>query len=427
MSRRIAWLVAATTSAVVVAFIAPLCFLVANIAQDRAVARVQSQAQGVATLYATSTKREDLDPMMTSLSAEGPSVFVVTPEQVVLGGAAPMSPSSATAVRRARRELVAFTVAAGDGVQAYVPVVTSAGTAVVVSSAPQSQVTAGVGRAWAIIIALGSFLIVFSVLLARDLGRRIATPVTDVASVAQRLRAGDRSARAKPSGPPEAIELGTALNALADRIDGLVAAEREHVADLGHRLRTPITALRIDTELIADSEVADRLREHVDHLQRSVDAVVREARRPVRESLPTVVDLAHVVRERVAFWTPLAEDQNRSLSFDADGQPLRVAISASDLIDLVDILLDNVFAHTPEGAAFEVRVGVASAEAAEVEISDAGPGLRTGYRGRGASGSGSTGLGLDIARRIATDAGGTVLLESGVLGGLTVRVRLPLV
>ena len=53
MARRIAWLVAATTSAVVVAFIVPLCFLVANLADDRGTTRAREQAQSVATLVAT--------------------------------------------------------------------------------------------------------------------------------------------------------------------------------------------------------------------------------------------------------------------------------------------------------------------------------------------------------------------------------------
>ena len=61
MTRRIALLVAATTSAVVVAFIVPLCFLVANLAQDRATTRAREQAQGVSTLVATVGDRDALE------------------------------------------------------------------------------------------------------------------------------------------------------------------------------------------------------------------------------------------------------------------------------------------------------------------------------------------------------------------------------
>ncbi|MBK8729797.1 MAG: HAMP domain-containing protein [Tetrasphaera sp.] len=76
----------------------------------------------------------------------------------------------------------------------------------------------------------------------------MTTPVTAVAATAHRLREGELTPRARVGGPPETAELATAFNALAERIGvDLLDAERERVADLGHRLRTPVTALRLDS------------------------------------------------------------------------------------------------------------------------------------------------------------------------------------
>ena len=222
--------------------------------------------------------------------------------------------------------------------------------------------------------------------------------------------------------------------------------ERENVADLGHRLRTPVTALRLDTDLVEDEELARRLRAHVDELQRSIDDVVRDARRSVRDELPRSSVLPVVVEARVAFWSPLAEDQGRRLSLTLDDGAVTdprtgavvtarspVPLPSEDVREIVDILLDNVFAHTSEGAEVRVAVrpvvldGAGSPARAGVglTVEDAGPGLRQPYRGRGHSDAGSTGLGLAIVHRLAEGIGGSVALDRSVLGGLDVTVALP--
>ena len=428
MARRIAWLVAATTSAVVVAFIVPLCFLIANIAEDRGTTRAREQAQSVATLVATLDDTATLSRTVADLSSRGPEVVVVEPGGQLLGSQTPLGADSAAAVERARTEQGAFTVAQDHGLDAVVPVVTARGLEVVVATVPSSELRAGVWGAWATIVTLGLALVAVSVAVAVRLGRRTAVPVTDVAEVAHRLREGDSTARAVPGGPPETAELGRALNALADRIHELVAAEREQVADLGHRLRTPVTALRLDTDLVEDDDVALRLRGHVEDLQRSIDDVVHEARRSVRDELPGSTEVAPVVSDRVAFWLPLAEDQGRRLDLvvearTPDRSPV-VGLARDDLGELVDILLDNVFAHTPDGTATRVLVRTAGDEVLVV-VEDAGPGMPQPYLGRGHSPKGSTGLGLAIVHRIADGAGGSVELTPSTLGGLRVTVHLP--
>lgn len=424
MTRRIAWLVAATTSAVVVAFVLPLCFLVANLASDRATTRARDQAQSVARFTATLSDHEVLERTVNELSSQGPAVSVVEPDGSLLGGARLLEAHTLAAVERARRDQEAFTVRRAGGLDALVPVATAEGLEVVVASVTDDELRAGVPRAWLTIGLLGLGLVGVSVAAAWNLGRRVTVPVREVAEVAHRLREGDASARAVPGGPPETAELGRALNALADRIHGLVEAERENVADLGHRLRTPVTALRLDTDLVDDPEVAERLREHVDHLQRSIDDVVREARRTVATELPAHTAPGAVVAERVDFWRPLAEDQGRDLDLHVDSTTPPVALSAEALGELLDTVLDNVFAHTPEGADIQVSV-TPDGDDAVLLVEDAGPGMTLPWRGRGHSARGSTGLGLAIVHRLAESAGGGVELGRSNLGGLAVRVALP--
>ncbi|MDQ2756618.1 MAG: HAMP domain-containing histidine kinase, partial [Actinomycetota bacterium] len=444
MPRRIALLVAATTSAVVVAFIVPLCFLVASLAQDRATTRAQEQARNVAALLVSVSSNAALADAVASLDADGPRVAVVWPDNRLLGGQE-VSASTRALVARVQIDRGAFTASTPEGLDALVPVVTPEGVTVVVASVSNDELRSGVPRAWATMIALGLLLVGISVAGALRLGRFISVPVTEVAEVAHRLREGDGAARAVPGGPPETAELGRALNALADRIRELVEEEREQVADLGHRLRTPVTALRLDADLVTDVEVGDRLREHIDHLQRSIDVVVREARRGVADEIPVTTVVAPVVAERVAFWTALAEDQGRRLDLEVGGaHDAAVVLAVDDLRELVDTLLDNVFTHTPDGAPIAVRVkecrgsageggdgpgdlagGAGSASVVGLVVEDGGPGLVTPWRGRGHSAGGSTGLGLDIVHRIAHAGAGRVDLDQSSLGGLRVTVSLP--
>jgi len=202
-------------------------------------------------------------------------------------------------------------------------------------------------------------------------------------------------------------------------------SEREAVADLSHRLRTPVTALRLDAEAVAEPELADRLRDHIGHLERTVDAVVKDARRPVRSTLGRSCDASSVVRDRVAFWSALAVDQDRSLTVSIPSTPTPAAIDASDLVDVVDALVDNVFAHTPDGTAFSVSLTKSDPELLRLEVADNGPGAGdSDVARRGHSTGHSSGLGLDIVRRAAVAAGGELVVASSPSGGMLVVVSL---
>lgn len=427
MRRRITWLVAATSSALVVAFVIPLCALLVVIAENRATGRARDQAQGVAALIGTVTDEQTLAQAVSTIAAAGTSVVVISPSGAQIGADGPLAADSQAAVDRARSTLQAVTVRQDHGVDAVVPVARAAGVDVVLATVPESEVRAGVVPGWAALIGVGAALVTASVLMARELGRRVSTPVTSLGTVAHRLYEGDLSARAVPSGPEETVEVARALNLLADRIERLLTAERERVADLGHRLRTPVTALRLATDRLDDRSAAERLDRIIDELHENVDSVVRDARRGIQEDLPAPVDLAATVSERAAFWGALAEDVGRpvQVSVPTVQGGLLVTMRAAEVLECLDTLVDNCFTHTPDGTPIAFSAG-GDGSHAWFEVGDGGPGLSPeGYRGRGTSAAGSTGLGLDIVERAAAAHGGEVTHGHSALGGLSVRVSLP--
>jgi signal transduction histidine kinase len=212
-------------------------------------------------------------------------------------------------------------------------------------------------------------------------------------------------------------DVGLAVNRLAGRIGELLAAERETAADLAHRLRTPLTALRLDVESLPP-DGRERVLDDVDALSRGIDEVITEARRPVREGLGAATDATAVVADRVRFWSVLAEEERRAVAVELPGTELPVRAAAGDLAAALDALLGNVFAHTPEGTGFRIAVRGTSGSGAEIVVADSGPGLADSVTAvtRGASGRGSTGLGLDIARRTAEASGGSMRLTTSPAG-----------
>ena len=123
----------------------------------------------------------------------------------------------------------------------------------------------------------------------------------------------------------------TGLNRLALRIGELLAHERETVADLSHRLRTPLTALRIDAESLRDSSEMTQLLADVDAVERTVNEIIREARRPTGEDSGVLCDASLVIAERAAFWRPLAEDQDRRMTVEVVAPPALGRPSRPDL------------------------------------------------------------------------------------------------
>lgn len=422
MRRRLLLVTLAVTSLLVAAFALPLGLLVREVARDRAITDAERDMAALAPVLAVGPDRVLLEAAVqrTESGAEG-RLSLWLPDGAVIGDD---TPADDEAVALAGDRRAAFSRTNGESVDVYTPVVIGLNeVAVLRVRVPGSLLRHGVARSWAILAVLAATLLVVAVAATDRLARSVTRPAADLATTSRALAGGDVRARARVDGPPEIADVGMALNLLADRIDELLAAERERVADLSHRLRTPLTALRLGAEgqgsaaLIAD----------VDRLEAEVSELIRAARRPLHESVVLHCDLAAVVEERSAFWGALADDDGRgwSCSVTPPG-PHPVRLAESDAAAAVDALLGNVFAHTPDGTPYAVSI-TRMGDRVELVVDDGGPGIDDALIGRGTSAGGSTGLGLDIAASTVRSAGGELRVGRSSLGGAQVTIRLPVV
>ena len=430
MRRQLTLLVAATTSVVVLAFLLPTGLLMSRLAESRALNEAQVRSQSLVPLVARAGPGEEhlFEPAARALAAEGYQLGVFLPDGAVVGtgeATAGGAEVRATATTRAART-EDYTAADGmQGKRLLQPVTRPDGTAVIQVLVPAERLSFGVQEAWLVLGLLGLLLFGLSVVVASLLARALTRPITALAGAASALQQGRLDTRVEPGGPPEIAAVGSELNRLAGRIRDLLKAERETAADLSHRLRTPVTVLRLDAESLRDPDERARIGGDVDELMRHIDAVITAARRPVREGLTARCDAAEVTRESARFWSALADEQQRDVTVDVVDEEVPVRLDADDLAAALDALIGNVFSHTPEGTAFGVRLTPATGGGAVLVVHDSGPGLPgTAALGRGRSGGGSTGLGLDIARSTAEASGGRLETGARAGGGTTVTLHL---
>ncbi|MFI1537639.1 sensor histidine kinase [Streptomyces anandii] len=424
----------AVTTMVVVAFAVPLGLVIKEMARDRAFSNAERQAAAVAPALSITTEREQLERVVASAGSDA-QMAVHIPEvdgkQAVDIGRGRAAGADIATVRKMGR---ASTTEVPGGSTLLQPVALSSGAiAVVEVYVPESEVSNGVGTAWAVLAVVGAALVVGSVAVADRLGVRMVQPAQRLAEGAHELGEGKLGARVPEEGPTELRLAAAAFNSMADQVVQLLANERELAADLSHRLRTPLTVLRLNAASLGEGPAADQTRAAVAQLEREVDTIIRTA----REAKPQTAvagagagcDAAEVVRERMKFWSALAEDEGRKWRVAGVERPVRIPVARTDLAAALDALLGNVFRHTAEGTAFAVDVHNGD-DAVIVLVSDAGPGIADPEaamaRGRGSGAEGSTGLGLDIVRRLAESTGGDVRLGSSVLGGTEVRIWIQL-
>lgn len=424
----------AIAAMVVVAFAVPLGLVIKEMARDRAFSNAEREAAAVAPALSITTDRDQLEKVVASAGADsGMAVHIPAGEgkSAVDIGLQRAADKDIATVRKLGR---ASTTEVPGGSVLLQPVALSSGEISVVEVfVPESEVSNGVGTAWAVLAGVGLALIVGSVAVADRLGVRMVQPAQRLVEGAHELGEGKLGARVPEEGPTELRLAAVAFNSMADQVVQLLANERELAADLSHRLRTPLTVLRLNAASLGDGPAAEQTRTAVAQLEREVDTIIRTA----REAKPQTVaagpgagcDAAEVVRERMRFWSALAEDEGRKVRVAGVERPVRIPVARADLVAALDALLGNVFRHTPEGTAFAVDVHN-SEDAVIVLVSDAGSGIRDPEaamaRGRGSGSAGSTGLGLDIVRRLAESTGGDVRIGSSMLGGTEVRIWIQL-
>jgi signal transduction histidine kinase len=430
---------------VALAFLIPLAALVQQLAHERALAQAERQTAIVMSVLAITNDPNAVAQVIASNEDIG---------QLAVHGLAaePVGTSHAPAedVGNAARQRETVVASVPGGLVYLEPIEVDGGqVAVVEVHIPDAALRGGVRTAWLALAAVAVGLVLGAAVIGDRLAVRLVRPARSLADAANALGDGDLDVRVQPSGSRELAEAGVAFNHMADRLAALRTAEREMVADLSHRLRTPLTGLRLDVETLeagalsaggrADSfgAVADpfiddtdrhrtvsRVRQALASLEHEIDVLIRTTRHAAAASEPAPTgwcDASELVADRMVFWSAVAGDQDRPCQVFGTHLPAPVGVPTSELGAALDAVLGNAFRYTPQGTAIEVAVTRHDGWVA-VRVDDAGPGIADRDRAltRGASDRGSTGLGLDIARQVAQAGGGSVSIGTGQLGGASV-------
>ncbi|MGW2384582.1 sensor histidine kinase [Streptomyces sp. NPDC001658] len=305
---------------------------------------------------------------------------------------------------------------------------------------PTSEMTSRLWQIWGFRAGLAALVLAAAAVIGGFAARRITAPLRELNDMASKFSDGDLTARSPVTGPPETQTLARTLNQGAERLDTLVASQRIFVADASHQLRTPLTALRLSLDNIADGVDDEFVREDVEQataevvrMSRLVNGLLVLARAEAKVTAPEPLSLGDIVDERLAVWRPAADERGVTVApmGSIDGR-LLVMSSPGALDQVLDNVLSNALEVSPDGGTITVR---AQGRGDEVVLSvlDEGPGMSDAeksrafdrfWRGQGLTGRAGSGLGLAVVKQLVTDDGGAVTLRDAPGGGLCVEIRL---
>ena len=328
----------------------------------------------------------------------------------------------------------------------------------VVLSRSTTAVDQQVGTLWTVIAVVCAAGLVVAGAVAAGLARWVSRPLVTLAGAARDLGGGALGTRAGlRSGPAEVRRLSETFDTMAARIQSLVRGQQTLMADVAHQVRTPLAALRLRLDLLAqdtDPQTAAELagaQGEIARLTRMVSGVLAVARAESVTVAPERIAVGAVIRDRAAAWRPAAEERGVTLT-TTDPGPLIALAGPGQLEQILDNLLANALDALPEGGAMEITAqavagaaehgapedgaagnsaaGNSRAPAARITVRDNGPGMsaqqqRVAFRRFASGAPGGTGLGLAIVDRLAASSGGRAALSDSPGGGLTVTIDLP--
>lgn len=309
--------------------------------------------------------------------------------------------------------------------------------AVVVTDSPTGQMRSKILRGW-LVIGVGE---IAAMLLALSAALRLTgwvlRPVRVLDATTHDIATGRLKSRvAAAGGPPELRRLARSFNEMADNVEDVLEQQRAFVADASHQLRNPLSALLLRIELLAlelpegNEEIAS-VRTEGKRLAQVLDDLLDLALAEHAEADLRLTDIGELTAERVASWSPLADDKGVRLvgtcpATTAWADP--VALSSA-----LDAVIDNALKFTPEGESVEVEVA-SNGEVSTIVVTDLGPGLsdeeltRVGdrfWRSPGHQNVKGSGLGLSISRALLAAGGGAITYEHHEPHGLKVTVSVP--
>lgn len=261
--------------------------------------------------------------------------------------------------------------------------------------------------------------------LAVYLLRQQVLPLRAVARAAERFGRGDMHAPLVVRGATEVRRVAQEFLTMRDRIRAQIEQRTDFLASVSHDLRTSVTRLRLQLELLGSSEGHNSMKADLDEMENMIESYLAFAQGEGEET-PEDTDLAQLVRSVVERFS---NDPNR-IEFD-ESENIIARVRGGALRRAITNLVDNA---ARQGGDLRVSV-IRDGDGAHIIVDDDGPGIKPEDREEAFRAftqletggvSGGIGLGLTIAREVARGHGGEVELQESPAGGLRALFRIPL-
>jgi len=280
---------------------------------------------------------------------------------------------------------------------------------------------------WPIEVMIAALLAVVAASAgAAFVARRVVRPLSELTTAAAKVAGGSGTPHVAEQGPDDVRNAAIAFNAMAAKVTRTLESQRHLLSAVGHDLRTPLTAMRINLEFVEDEELREGLMRNLEELQVLTEQVLAAAKGAGGEK-SRQVDLSALVESLCADLDELGEPVSW-----VNHSPAPIACRPNEIKRAVRNLVENAVAY---GHKAQVRISDTS-DGYEVLVEDEGPGIPESDRQRvfepfvrlessRNEETGGTGLGLTLVKAIAEGHGGAVRLENRPGGGLRARMRLP--
>jgi signal transduction histidine kinase len=261
---------------------------------------------------------------------------------------------------------------------------------------------------------------------AAFMARRVVRPLSELTTAAAKVAVGSDAPHVNEEGPDDVRNAAIAFNAMAAKVTRTLESQRHLLSAVGHDLRTPLTAMRINLEFVDDDELREGLMRNLEELQVLTEQVLSAAKGAGGEK-SRQVDLSALVESLCTDLDELGEPVSW-----VNHSPAPIACRPNEIKRAVRNLVENAVAY---GHKAEVRISDTS-DGYEVLVEDEGPGIPERDRQRvfepfvrlessRNEATGGTGLGLTLVKAIAEGHGGAIRLENRPGGGLRARMHLP--
>lgn len=272
-------------------------------------------------------------------------------------------------------------------------------------------------------------LFVLSLVVGWFVAGRALSPVGRITAVAKEIEATDLTRRIGLDGPPDELTtMAGTFDAMLDRLDRAFRAQRELLAKTSHDLRTPLSVIRSNIEVVLDDpdatvddwrETGELVSRASDRMGRMIEELLAAARLEVGEVVMVGLDLAELARTVVTDWE--ARGEAARVTMTADAEPAIVEGDHSTLERAVGNLVENALRMSPAGA--EIRIATGSVDGwGYLAVADRGPGIDPGVTNGEVEGRG---LGLAIVREVARLHHGRLVSDARASGGALVALWVP--